>query len=476
MTSKKLVWDRVVGLKPFVMLCMVDLLCSSCVFTKVLYQPLLYLSLMYGLVVLVDRFFLRRSIVWDRFAKLLFLFCVSYGVTILLNYRSNLVNNGGQLIYTAFYFFVFFCGTAALSVEERTTLLLRVCRLITVFSLVVALVSLGMLFTFYSRDIVFAGTEVHLGISLRGGSKIQLDGIASSCSALASLCLLGLFSVILRHILLGKRWSVGSALCLLIYAAGISGANEFAGVIMVMAFVAFAVLAETAAGLTDKTRSAAIKRVFCGILMAGVLCIGVFSIYRGIQYIESWSINAFSAISESSSVEPAPTIVREVATSATGVRSQLWMAGLKLLMQHPLGVTNSNIEVKIFYGVPDYPYYNLHNGYITLLVGAGIIGFVLIIWFGLSLLGSLFRFLLRSHDKAVNRELIVLSAAAAAILAGDLVNGCFVLWRDPAYALLWLLLGSIAGILASHAAKSQESEPTEHDGIANIQKTVQNAE
>lgn len=39
--------------------------------------------------------------------------------------------------------------------------------------------------------------------------------------------------------------------------------------------------------------------------------------------------------------------------------------------------------------------------------------------------------------------LSVLIASCGAILAADLVNGCFVLWRGLPYIFLWLLLGEI---------------------------------
>ena len=39
--------------------------------------------------------------------------------------------------------------------------------------------------------------------------------------------------------------------------------------------------------------------------------------------------------------------------------------------------------------------------------------------------------------------LAILIASCGAILAADLVNGCFVLWRGLQYIFLWLLLGEI---------------------------------
>lgn len=65
------------------------------------------------------------------------------------------------------------------------------------------------------------------------------------------------------------------------------------------------------------------------------------------------------------------TISRPLETSANGTRSAIWREGIKLFLAHPLAVTNNAISVKVFYGVPDYEYRNLHNEYLTLLAASG---------------------------------------------------------------------------------------------------------
>lgn len=137
------------------------------------------------------------------------------------------------------------------------------------------------------------------------------------------------------------------------------------------------------------------------------------------------------------------TISRDIKTSANGVRSSIWREGIKLFLAHPLGVTNNAISVKVFYGVPDYEYRNLHNGYLTLLAASGIIGFALILVFGVWFFIKALRGLSTCHDEAKGLLLSVLIASCGAILAADLVNGCFVLWRGLPYIFLWLLLGEI---------------------------------
>ena len=88
-------------------------------------------------------------------------------------------------------------------------------------------------------------------------------------------------------------------------------------------------------------------------------------------------------------------------------------------------------------------YRNLHNGYLTLLAASGIVGFALILVFGVLFFIRAMQALFHCTDARRRLWLSVLIAACGAILASDLVNGCFVLWRGLQYIFLWLLLGEI---------------------------------
>ena len=68
--------------------------------------------------------------------------------------------------------------------------------------------------------------------------------------------------------------------------------------------------------------------------------------------------------------------------------------------------------------------------------------------FGILFFIRAMRYLCKCTDREKCKQLSVLIAVCAAILAGELVNGCFVLWRGLVYIALWLLLGQICGIIA----------------------------
>ena len=492
------------SIKWFAALCTASLLFASVPFIHFLYQPIMLLSVVFGAGLLLWIFLLDRRVYRHPFFPVFFLFCVSYFVTILLNRQSGFFSNCGQLVYTDFYFFIFFCVFSSLGSEARSAVLKLICQLVFVFSMAAALISLGMMLASYSAEIPYQGTTITIGFHQRN-SGMQLAGITSGPSSLSQLCLLGIFSA---WYLFGRKEVRRSGLCVVIcviYLFTIGAANAYSALI---AMLAFSVLFPLCRGIGGPAKKKAARRGTEAAAQMLALCLFVTGAFYGTQRLETFAVNGISQavyqheLKEEEKNQPStseqpkdedqerpdepeipggqpstpeqpeddgqecpdepeipgdqPTIPeqppeppkevmisRDIKTSANGSRSAIWKEGVKLFLAHPLGVTNNGISVKIFYGVPDYEYRNLHNGYLTLLAASGIIGFALILVFGVWFFIKALRGLSTCHDEVKGRLLSVLIASCGAILAGDLVNGCFVLWRGLPYIFLWLLLGEI---------------------------------
>ena len=469
------------SIKWFAALCTASLLLASVPFTHFLYQPIMLLSVVIGAGLLLWLFLLDRRVYRRPFFPVFFLFCVSYFVTILLNRQSGFFSNCGQLVYTGFYFFIFFCVFSSMGSEARSAVLKLICRMVFVFSMAVALISLGMMLVSYSAEIPYQGTTITIGFHQRN-SGMQLTGIASGPSSLSQLCLLGIFSA---WYLFGRKEVRRLGLCVascVIYLFTIGAANAYSALI---AMLAFSVLFPLCRNIGDPSGKKAARRGMEATAQMLALCLFVTGSFYGTQRLETFAVNGISQAvyqhelkeekkNQPSTPEQPPkdevqerpdepeipgdqptvpeqppeppkevTISRDIKTSANGSRSAIWKEGVKLFLAHPLGVTNNGISVKIFYGVPDYEYRNLHNGYLTLLAASGIIGFALVLAFGIWFFIKALRGLSACHDEAKSLLLSVLIASCGAILAADLVNGCFVLWRGLPYIFLWLLLGEI---------------------------------
>ena len=451
------------SLKWFAALCTLSLLTSTTPYTYVLYTPLLLLSMLPGAALLLYLFFVDRSVYRRPYFPFFFLFCVSYGVTILLNRHSGFFSNCGQLMYTGFYFFLFFCAFSALRAEAREATLRLLCRMVLVFSMVVACLSLGMMLANYSAEIFLNGASFLIGFHQRNVG-MQLTGITTGPSTLSALSLLGIFSVCYLFRESRGTWRWLGIFCGAVLLFTVGAANAYSALIAMLAFVFCRNLGETPSKhFARRSADTVVQMLVCCLLVTGC--------FYGTQKLETAAVNGITQavyqheLKESEAQEPsAPgtsvpdeqpsdstmpdqpqevTISRDVATSANGTRSAIWREGIKLFLAHPLGVTNNAISVKVFYGVPDYEYRNLHNGYLTLLAASGIVGFALILVFGVLFFIRAMQALFHCTDARRRLWLSVLIAACGAILASDLVNGCFVLWRNLQYIFLWLLLGEI---------------------------------
>ena len=471
-------------LKYFSGACVFILLLAVCPYTNVAYQKLLLVSLAFGLLVLAKVFLLDRSIYRNRYFPMLFLFTVSYAVTILLNARSHFFKNCGQLAYTCLYLFIFFCAFSMIkSAETRREILRFVLHIVVGFALIISLVSLWMLVTQYRGEYAYRGTVVPIGLNNRV-NNIQLVGIGTSSSILGGMCVSALLSsiLLLRYGCRKLRWFY--VLSAVIQWFTLCAANAFTDMVMVMTFAFMLVLCTVSADLYTKHGAARWKRAVMAVILAFAAALCVFAAYFITEQVEAKLVNRIEEIRYEQSVkdlekpetppeEPGnepetpetpseepdsqPTlppkkddikIERDLSTSISSGRLPIWREGLKLALKHPLGMTEPNIEVFIQYGNdPHYSYTNLHNGFLTLLVAAGIIGFLLIMVFGIQLLVRAMEHIF-AHSRKELAAPILLVSASASILSMDIANGCFVLWRGNHYLLLWMFLGELYALCA----------------------------
>jgi len=326
------------------------------------------------------------------------------------------------------------------------------------------------------------GVEVITGFHSRN-TGMQLTGTGPSPIMFSELCLLGALSIPLFHAFGGRRPKYLDQIATVLFLLTLCAANSYTSLLMSLAFTFSYVVLYHILGASAFGKKGRGKRIINALIQVTVACIAVVVVFNSVQKVETFVVNglpraveyiknfkppaqsteppaqsaeppaqsaeppAQSAEPPAQSAEPPALpdikIERELRTSATGVRSRIWAAGIRLFLQHPFGITNSNISVKVFYGVPDFEYTNLHNGYLNLLVGAGIVGFALIMVFGLLLLTKAIRTLYVCEDSHLGCVLTLIISICISILAGDLVNGGFVLWRGANYIVLWLLLGEV---------------------------------
>lgn len=469
---------------------------TVCPYTFGISRYLLYAIVAYGLVVLLKAVCFDRDLYANKLLPLLILFTISYGITILLNAKENFVVNSGQLVYTCFYFFLFFGQLSVLPRESRRRVLCAACWVILSGALLIAIGSLAVLVTRYVAYVPARGGSIMVGVTFRRGS-LQLIGIGTGTSMLGDTCVMGLISLLMlwhEHRERFKAFFVIAGVILILTACA---ANAFTVLLLLSALAAGWTLCFALRGVSSRHGIERSKVVLKAVAMCVLAVALTAAAYFGIQKAEGIAVSKlyeledrWAAWKEAKQMAEQTgeqageqtgeqageqsddkwggwlagwpggqaeeleshydlEFTRSVSSSATGIRSLIWLEGIKLFFRHPLGVTDSNIRVDFSVvradgEILELSYANLHNGYVTLLAASGIIGFGLIVVFGLRLLIQAIRAVMSGAEEG--KYLSFLIGACAAVLAGDLVNGCFVLWRGLGYILLWLFLGEIYAI------------------------------
>lgn len=452
--------------------------------TFMAYKCMLVISIMWGIIRLADIFLVKREVYFHKDFLLLFLFVSAYALAIVINYKQSFFNNVGQMISTCIYLFVIYINNTNRSQKETVQTIKVLSWCIMVFNFFIALISLLMYILKISYDTVRNGTEVRVGLNIRGANKVQLFGITVSSSVLScTMAATVIIIIILFFIYKGtsKKITVllwtDMAITLFVFCA----ADAFSGLIMLMAAGCCYCFVELIRNKRFK-----IANIICKSLVTILSCALVVALSFGLYSLGQKTANVvFKTTTQLSqnlnnkdittpkdetsqdanktdetsqdankiSVLEIPEerlekleVGREVKSSTTGTRMLIWREAIKLFIKNPLGVTNSNTKVEILIDGSTYEYSNLHNGYITILVSTGIFGFVFIAIFGIRYLLSQFKYLMTAKESQSTRLSKLLLCFIAAVLAGDLVNGCFVLWRGFYYLMFWVFLAAIESL------------------------------
>lgn len=127
-------------------------------------------------------------------------------------------------------------------------------------------------------------------------------------------------------------------------------------------------------------------------------------------------------------------------------RKGIWRTGLRTFMKHPvIGIGYRNIDNVLEAGLSEYDYRNssaggLHNGYLTVLVSSGIVGFslyALLISIILWKILNIFRF------RKENKTAVMLACLVPSFLVGDLVESRILLTFNNVSVFFWILIGYV---------------------------------
>ncbi len=426
------------------------------------------------LLLLWDMVTKRRSF-GGKYLLLLVVFLGACTLSILLNLDIGIAGGVIQLGYYAIEFFFIYSLQCTGERTQRTREILMVNRLFIGIQLLYAIIAIGM----FLFSIQFTYTSQTMGYSIEQGYQPQYErtwGIYYEANFLgiASLIAIIISWMNIRHA--KKKIYIGIyAINILIQflALVLSGSRTAFIALIVAGFIAgwyysFELLKEKFKGIKDQ-----LIRIAIGILCSLLCYMGIFTIVNIAPDLQKMTLihtqirsqimstvkqvyeyNNFSVDMEEEYVIQDDALSRQdlVGTDDTSNgRIPMWEDGIKIFLHKPLfGVSMRNaglyakehnlstIKELLMGG-------NLLNGYLEVLVGVGIVGFLILMLFLLQCLKRLYRYQRARHSA---RGDVGISLMIVAVLMVFIVFFSDVFYTFTIYSLLfWLYLGYGMGLI-----------------------------
>lgn len=441
-----------------------------------------------------------RTVFKDKLGVLLIAFSACYGVTVLLNYSSNFVDNASELVYMAVFFFLFFIFTAKLDETD-------VYKELEILSAVI------MAVTFIFAVINFSMFALQIGGSYRADGQLMYYGMYDNrlwglYNANTNSMLCDISIILSLGFILNKGYkkrikvlciinSVFQYICLLLTGSRAS----LYGLYLILALIAYLAVVKSDDKLKIKRY---VKGITVSVLSVLLLYVSTFAIKYVVSYIPSivdnvrivrsndYDLNE-SSLSEDSSylssnedsltdsegtdsdntasnkgtnkikLQPYDfTRLEEVENREGGVftgRTDLWKAGIAAFKEAPVfGIGRENVydyaKGYLESGLWDnnLKVGGLHNIYLTILVSSGIIGFLLLAAFAVisffKIAKPLFINIKLNPWYIINITMIILFYVTEFVEARILYQvGIF-------YVIFWIYLGLTYAL--SHSLKKQK--------------------
>lgn len=436
-----------------------------------------------------------RTVFKDKLGVLLIAFSACYGVTILLNYSSNFVDNASALVYMVVFFFLFFIFTSKLDETD-------VYKEIEILSAVI------MAVTFIFAVINFSMFALQTGGSYSANGQLMYYGMqdnrlwglynANTNSMLCDISIILSLGFILNK---GYKKSV-KALCI------INSVFQYICLLLTGSraslyglYAIFAVISYLAVIKSDAKNN--INKYIKGTAVAALSVLTLFVSAYAIKYVLSYvpsivedvrivlyagdndpSSSASSEQASSDSVSSGETAssgspnknkftlnqydlnrLEEVENRPGGIltgRMDLWKAGIAAFKKAPLfGIGRENIYAYVKEELPGELWSEslnrggLHNIYLTILVSSGIVGFLLMAVFAVA------SFLKTAKLIFINKKLspwyIIIITMIILFYVTELVEARILYQVGIFYVIFWIYLGLIYA-LATSSKKQKEAD------------------
>ena len=421
------------------------LLCTTTHYTMKIYSILIYIILLWGILIGINLLYKNVDILINpRINILLTAFILLNVITIFANLRDNFFKNAAVLVSTSIFFMIYFFnskkGFYAIEKEMK-----YIGWIILIWSMMQGIIELVLFLCKICIPIDVNGNVIFLGYNVRGEGILQLSGIADNLTTVGLLAVIGIifsiyllikyfYRVIYRMIILAN---------ILIQFAIISFTNNLTSILSCIIGIIIITFLITYKKVSVKRNQVVIMFILPIITMC-VMGSFLFATYKAIGVIPQ-TIYSIKDVEIEESVENTKEKKIEVKTERnlkenleTGSgRYAIWKEAVALWKEKPIlghGYKNSIVTIN-----DGRVYGHMHNVFVQVLVGNGIIAAVILLLFFMYHIGLILMRILRKMDFEI--EWIFNVAFVVSIICFNMLNSNIVFERTIMAFVFWNSIG-----------------------------------
>lgn len=432
-------------------------------FLGAIIDPVFKLMFLWGSLLLVYDFFVKKSMFKGKYFVFMFLFLLSYVVTIVVNIHGQLYMGIKHLIYSAIAILLIFNLMHGRKEQEIKKMIYRFNNILIVIAGIASAISLLMYFFSVSIEMEYMGNHIRQGFI-----DHRLFGIYTSANTGATMAIFSVAFMFINSYIksesFGKWYKINFLVQLVYFSLTLSRGGSVTVYALVILYLLFVLLPKY---LKKETKKKSVLKIFCIFI---VFCLASIVVPKGIQY-GSQGLNRLvgqlvSTIQgeQSDKKEDSDELDNEIKRIESGDdmsnnRFTIWSAGIQLWRKSPIfGVADVRVDAENMvcgiYDISDLSEDeknwlekvegNLHNSYVEILVNSGVVGSIAFLLVAILIGINYLKYLFDKNKK--NETTYYLCGMIFAFVVSILVNCCFenrILFdrQNPFGLIFWLYLG-----------------------------------
>lgn len=411
--------------------------------------PILFIA---GILILYRIFNIKIYIDYKN-VKVLILFMISYVISSLIYSKYGVVANFKYAVWMFIQFFVLY--TFDVNREKKSIIkeFKVVSIAIIIVTTIISLISLGLMFGGYSSFYTAPNNEVYvMGIASWG----RLYGIVTDPNYMSVLAATGiLLSCYFIQTYKTKKMIIANVLSIIIQCLFIAFAGSRTALVSLIIGVATYVFLTI---IKEKNARKIIKGIILGVVASVMIYVGINGLVKAYNWarIKIENIGIHSNLEENGKENISIGREEMLTEDISNRRFDIWKSGLEIFKDTWLfGISFGNVvpyaleNVSETYIVSnDFAVFDaFHNTVVDVFVAQGILGVLIIGYFGVTTLISIIKYKMKENDIEDERTVNVLFSICILIAVSAMFLSHIFYVNVPTTCTFWMILGYLIVII-----------------------------